>query len=267
MSNDRLGPQRKQWTRLVKPMPAQVLPIGIIADEKSWMQVQSDLFERRHQTAQSIRAQYDGREHGLIGTATDQLTAASCISHAACAVADARRRLVGLGSIPLSPNYLHCCLLRLESDLGTRADWLAERVKKEGVPRSVDGEQNLEAPEQCPGLGKAGRFAVSHFYRFETEREVKQEILLHGPVIAHMYLFDDFWRKYGGGIYYAPKKKSAYQHAVALIGFDDKQGCWIGKNSRGNGWGENGCFKIAYGECGILSDGLPVYSFDMKPEI
>ena len=239
MSNDRLGPQRKQWTRLVKPIPAQVLPIEVIADEKSWMQVQSDLFERRQQTTDSIPVQYDGREHGLIGTATDQLAAASCTSHAACAVADARRRLVGHGSIPLSPNYLHCCLLRLESDLGTRADWLAERVKKEGVPRSVDGEQALEAPKQCPALGEAGRFAVSYFYRFETEKEVKQEILLHGPVIAHMYLFDDFWRKYGGGIYYAPKKTSAYQHAMILIGFDDKQGCWIGKNSRGNG----GCHR------------------------
>jgi C1A family cysteine protease len=40
-------------------------------------------------------------------------------------------------------------------------------------------------------------------------------------------------------------------HCVTLIGYDDAQGCWIGKNSWGTGWGEAGFFKIAYGECGI----------------
>lgn len=267
MPNDTLDTPRDSWARLVAPMSALVLPTGVIADEKSWIQVQSGLFERRGPTTGSIPAHYDGRQHGIIGPATNQLTMATCVSHAACAVADSRRRLAGLASIPLSPNYLHYCLLRLESGLGTNATWLAERVKKEGVPRSVAGEQHLDAPEQCSLLGKTGRFAVSNFYRFENENEVKEEIVRYGPVLAHMYLYDDFWAEYGGGVYYAPKKKTPYQHAVSLIGYDNQQGCWIGKNSRGVDWGESGCFKIAYGECGILSQGLPVYSFDLRPEI
>ncbi|MGE6996147.1 C1 family peptidase [Pseudomonas sp. NPDC047961] len=229
--------------------------------------MQSDLFERRQPATSSIPAKYDGREYGIIGPATDQRAVAACVSHAACAVADSRRRLAGLASIPLSPSYLHYCLLRLESGMGTNAAWLAGRLKKEGVPRSVAGDQTLDAPKQCSVLDKTGRFEVSSFYRFENGNEVKEEIVRYGPVIAHMYLYDDFWAEYGGGIYYAPKINTPYQHAVILIGFDNLQGCWIGKNSRGVGWGESGCFKIAYGECGILSPGLPVYSFDLKPEI
>ena len=40
---------------------------------------------------------------------------------------------------------------------------------------------------------------------------------------------------------------------MCLIGYDDTEGCWIAKNSWGNGWGDGGFFKIAYGECNIES--------------
>ena len=40
-------------------------------------------------------------------------------------------------------------------------------------------------------------------------------------------------------------------HCVCIIGYDDAQKCWIAKNSWGKGWGEQGFFRIGYGECGI----------------
>ncbi len=42
-------------------------------------------------------------------------------------------------------------------------------------------------------------------------------------------------------------------HAVAIIGWSDSSSCWICKNSWGRGWGEEGCFRIKWGECGINS--------------
>ena len=41
-------------------------------------------------------------------------------------------------------------------------------------------------------------------------------------------------------------------HAILLMGFDDNHEYWICKNSWGTGWGENGYFRIKYGESGIL---------------
>ena len=40
-------------------------------------------------------------------------------------------------------------------------------------------------------------------------------------------------------------------HAVAVVGYDDGQRCWIVKNSWGTNWGEGGFFRIGYGECGL----------------
>jgi C1A family cysteine protease len=39
----------------------------------------------------------------------------------------------------------------------------------------------------------------------------------------------------------------------SIIGYDDDAAVWIGKNSWGLDWGEEGFFQIAYGECAIDS--------------
>jgi hypothetical protein len=40
-------------------------------------------------------------------------------------------------------------------------------------------------------------------------------------------------------------------HATLIVGYDDTQNCWISKNSWGRSWGDNGFFRIAYGEVKI----------------
>ncbi len=49
------------------------------------------------------------------------------------------------------------------------------------------------------------------------------------------------WGRYRGG------------HLVTLVGWDDTNQSWICKNSWGKDWGEDGWFRIKYGECGIES--------------
>lgn len=40
-------------------------------------------------------------------------------------------------------------------------------------------------------------------------------------------------------------------HAIAVVGYDSVERYWIVKNSWGANWGENGYFRIGFGECGI----------------
>ena len=82
--------------------------------------------------------------------------------------------------------------------------------------------------------------------------EMKQYISTYGAITACFFVYQDFF-SYGGGVYHHVTGSLAGGHCVSLIGFDDNQGCWIGKNSWGTGWGESGFFRIAYGQCGIES--------------
>ena len=76
---------------------------------------------------------------------------------------------------------------------------------------------------------------------------IKHHIYGYGPVTACMVVYDDFFH-YTGGVYRHTTEETRGGHCVALIGWDDEQGCWIAKNSWGTDWGEAGYFRIAYGE-------------------
>ncbi|TNC28485.1 C1 family peptidase [Amycolatopsis alkalitolerans] len=76
---------------------------------------------------------------------------------------------------------------------------------------------------------------------------IKHHIYGYGPVTTCMVVYEDFFH-YTGGVYRHTTEETNGGHCVALVGWDDDQGCWIAKNSWGTGWGEAGFFRIAYGE-------------------
>jgi hypothetical protein len=76
---------------------------------------------------------------------------------------------------------------------------------------------------------------------------IKHHIYGYGPVTTCMVVYEDFFH-YTGGVYRHTTEETRGGHCVALVGWDDEQGCWIAKNSWGTGWGEGGYFRIAYGE-------------------
>ncbi len=76
---------------------------------------------------------------------------------------------------------------------------------------------------------------------------IKQHIYSYGAVQTCFLVYNDFFH-YGGGVYQHTDNTVAGGHCVALVGWDDTQGCWIAKNSWGTGWGESGFFRIAYGD-------------------
>lgn len=83
------------------------------------------------------------------------------------------------------------------------------------------------------------------------EKAVKLAIARYGPVFTYFKVYEDFG-DYKYGIY--EHKWGDYtngNHAVAIVGYNDEDSCWICKNSWGKSWGENGYFRIKYGECNI----------------
>jgi len=71
-----------------------------------------------------------------------------------------------------------------------------------------------------------------------------------GPVVACMAVYQDFFY-YKDGIYKHVTGDLAGYHAISCVGYSEADSCWICKNSWGPSWGDNGFFKIAYGESDI----------------
>jgi C1A family cysteine protease len=81
---------------------------------------------------------------------------------------------------------------------------------------------------------------------------MKECISTYGAVTACLNVYQDFF-SYRSGVYKHVSGALAGGHCVVLIGYDDAQSCWIGRNSWGTGWGDGGHFRIGYGQCGIES--------------
>jgi C1A family cysteine protease len=83
-----------------------------------------------------------------------------------------------------------------------------------------------------------------------------QKALTRGPIVATFAVYEDFVY-YTGGVYEHTSSTILGGHAIVLVGWgtDPTSGkdYWIGKNSWGTDWGENGWFKIRRGtnESGI----------------
>ena len=85
---------------------------------------------------------------------------------------------------------------------------------------------------------------------------IKEALIDYGPLPATMYVYDDFYPEWNGGVYQQNSDEFVFGHVITIVGYDDNwgnenEGYWICKNSWGTEWGENGWFRIAYRECEI----------------
>lgn len=74
--------------------------------------------------------------------------------------------------------------------------------------------------------------------------------LLEAPLPTGMTVYTDF-HSYSRGVYEHTWGSEEGGHLVTIVGWNDADLCWICKNSWGTDWGEDGWFRIRYGECDI----------------
>jgi C1A family cysteine protease len=96
-------------------------------------------------------------------------------------------------------------------------------------------------------------YSISGWHRASastiTVDAIRNAVYAYGPIIATMYVYNDFY-SYRSGVYSYASGSYVGAHAVLVVGYDDAQQAFIVKNSWGSGWGEAGYFMIAYGEVG-----------------
>ena len=74
--------------------------------------------------------------------------------------------------------------------------------------------------------------------------EIKRALIVYGPIVS-MIRHDSCLWLYGGGTFNSEVKKPV-NHFVLIVGWDDRRGAWLIKNSYGKQWGENGFGWIKY---------------------
>ena len=93
---------------------------------------------------------------------------------------------------------------------------------------------------------------ITRWQKLSSHADMKSWISKRGPTVTCFSVYDDFFH-YKSGVYHHVSGSLAGGHCVCCVGYDDNAQNWICKNSWGTAWGENGFFRIQYGQVGIDS--------------
>eukprot|EP00933_Yihiella_yeosuensis_P060928 TRINITY_DN63731_c0_g1_i1.p1 TRINITY_DN63731_c0_g1~~TRINITY_DN63731_c0_g1_i1.p1 ORF type:complete len:699 (-),score=103.00 TRINITY_DN63731_c0_g1_i1:175-2271(-) len=150
---------------------------------------------------------------------------------------------------------------------------------KQGVCENCapNGEHGLVWPGTCTGVESPKRYFVSEFGSVTGPFNMKAEIYQRGPIGCGLQSTRGF-RSYKGGIYSEKVSVERLNHEVSIAGWgvsgaEAKEVSlgtefWIGRNSWGVFWGEDGWFRIKMHDhnLGVESDcdwGVPEETEDM----
>ena len=103
--------------------------------------------------------------------------------------------------------------------------------------------------EGCFVVKNYTKVYVAEYGSVSGEEEMMKEIYARGPITCGIADPDTF-KAYKGGIYEDKTGASMVSHAISVVGWGEEDGVkyWIGRNSWGNYWGENGFFRIVRGK-------------------
>lgn len=217
--------------------------------------------ERAIAAAEQVRAFHavaapaavDWRSNGgnFVTPIRDQQSCGSCVSFATLASIESRMNIACRtpgGSRDYSEAFLFYCGCGNCCGTGWNFVPALDFCKNTGV--AADASFPYTPGNQPCKAGVSPLFKISGHSSVLAVGDRKNAIAERGPVIAGMEVFQDFY-SYRSGVYRHVSGGSVGYHAIACIGYDDAQSCWICKNSWGTGWGDSGFFRIGYGECSI----------------
>lgn len=102
--------------------------------------------------------------------------------------------------------------------------------------------------------GVMWQMATTHFGNpeygivdIEYHSFIKQIIYHYGSVMAYVASSTSGFKGFSGGVLFTKQSDKEADHALQVIGWNDKDGCWIVKNSYGTTWGDAGFMRLAYG--------------------
>lgn len=202
-------------------------------------------------------------------TASWAITAASALSNRFC-IADPDQ----YSWLSLSPQQLISCDKSNRACEGGDIDTVWNYIEQEGLvselcfPYQADGTVACASKTKC-SPAETPLKGSSHCV-LNNEAMIKREVMTHGPVVAPLFLMDDFL-VYKSGIYkemptattLTAANRQKLLHAVKIIGWGKSEGksYWTIENSFGKDWGEEGFGKVHMGGEEGKREGIIIESY------
>ncbi len=203
---------------------------------------------------------FDWRNNGGDWTTSikDQGSCGSCWAFGALAALEAQIDIAAnepTVNTDLSEQYmLSCSEGDCEGwDLHSTMNFLRDTGTTDDACFSYLADDTIPCGNACPYCGGRMWNITSWGWVDPTETPTIEEVkayLQYRPLVTGFDVYEDFFG-YTGGVYEYVWGDPVGGHCVAIVGWNDTEQCWICKNSWGSGWGENGWFRIKWGECNI----------------
>lgn len=157
--------------------------------------------------------------------------------------------------IELSPRYLYSLCKKNDGDPDTEGTYPRVAMKmllKHGTsPETFWPYSPHQTDKPKTGASKAAlKYRVKAYARLKTILEMKRSLVINGPFLAGVDVYDSWFNKKVDktGLIPMPKKKDQYQggHAICIAGYDDVKKLFKFKNSWGPSWGDTGFGYLSY---------------------
>ena len=216
---------------------------------------------KRHGASEEMPTNFDWREKNIMTPVKHQMNLGSCGVFAAVAVFESLIKKETGKTVDLSEQQI----------INGSKDFVASGISSVDAMKYIK-QHGLVLEECLPYQDKKtdkmpdgpADYILTDYHYVQTDKltlaekikTIKQAVLEYGPVATNMIFYQDLDRHKRGIYIYDGKSDEQGGHWVVIIGWKDDPdaengGYWICRNSWGPEWGEEGYFKIAYGQCGI----------------
>jgi len=194
------------------------------------------------------RTQFDWRSYGKVTPVKNQGACGSCTTFATNGAFEGSNAVRNNLMWDSSEQHLLSCSPGVDCNGGSRAT-LAQHMVDTGTSTEASYPYTAVASACDNGISTPHNAIAWDFVSDATPTvaELKDALCTHGPIAIGILATPTF-QAYGGGIFNEAVANTSSNHAMTLVGWDNREGgYWIVKNSWGTTWGENGYVRIAWG--------------------